>query len=95
MLRCGPRVRVMATITLREGRGRIAQDETRQVVVRVRLPIRFNGFEENWFLLRKPFFIILSVGPVHRAFRLCGLVNLFSLQHFLILSNLTFPSPID
>jgi hypothetical protein len=73
---------------LREGRGRIVQDETRQVVVRVRLPIRFNGFEENWFLLRKPFFITLSVGPVLRAFRLSGLVNMshppFSpLQHFL------------
>ncbi len=48
MLRCEPRVRVMAIITLLEGRGRIVQDEkTHQVVVCVRLPIRFNGFEEN------------------------------------------------
>jgi len=59
-----------------EARGRIVQDETRQVVVRKRLPIRFNGCEENWFLLRKPSFITLLVVPVQGAFRLSGLVNM-------------------
>ena len=76
MLRCGPRVQVMAIITVLEGHGRIVQDETNQVVVRVRLPIRFNGFEENWFLLRKPFSITLSIGPVLRAVGPSGLVNM-------------------
>jgi len=55
MLRLGLRVRVMAIITLLAGhdrvwqivtvleaRSQIVQDETHQVVVRVRLPIRFN-----------------------------------------------------
>ncbi len=72
MLRLEPHVQVMAIISLLEGRGldlqiimvlegrsRMAQDETNQVVDRVHLRIRFNGFEENWFLLRKPFFITL------------------------------------
>ena len=61
----------------------MVQGEANQVVVRDRLPIRFSftGFEENRFLLRKPFSMTLSVGPVLRAFRPSGLVNMSHL-HF-------------
>ena len=61
----------------------MVQGETNRVVVRDRLPIRFSftGFEENRFLLRKPFSMTLSVGPVLRAFRPSGLV-IMSHTHF-------------
>lgn len=89
MRQLGHRVRVMAIRMVREARVRdlpmvmdlevrirIVQGETNQIVVLGRLRIRFNGFEENWFLLRKPVFLTLSVGPVQGAFRPSGLVNM-------------------
>ena len=94
MLRPEPRVQAMAIIMRLErhdrvlliimvlgARSRTVQDETHQVVVRVRLRIPFNGIEESWFLLRKSFFMIVSAGSVLRAFRPSGLVILRAL-HF-------------
>ena len=68
------RARVLPIVMVRGARSRIGQDETHQVVVRVRLRIPFNGIEESWFLLRKSFFMIVSAGSVLRAFRPSGLV---------------------
>ena len=88
MPRLGPRVRVMAIITglearvwvlviimVREARNRIVQDETNPVVVRVRLPIRFNGLGKPRFLPRTHFSKTLSLGSVQRAFRPFGRAN--------------------
>lgn len=72
------RARVLPIIMVRGARSLIGQDETHQVV-RVRLRIPFNGIEESWFLLRRPFSMTVLAGSVLRAFRPSGLVILRAL----------------